>query len=399
MKRRTSLALGAIFLTSLIGVATAETKPVKIGFITDMTGVYADIDGPGGAEAIQMAIEDAGGGINGRKIELLVADHQNKADIAAARAREWYDSGVDVIIGGTNSSAVLAINHISKQKNKILLTPSASSMRLTNEDCGPYTVQYVTDTTATARVAGTAMVKDGGKSWYIITVDVAFGHSLEKDIIEAVKRQGGIIKGTVRHPISTTDFSSLLLQAQASGAEVLGLATGGGDLISAIKGAREFGLHRSMKVAAPMTFISDVHALGLPVTQGLYYTEGWYWDQDDNSRAWAKRFYERRKVMPTMYHAGNASAVGHYLNAVKSVGTTDAEKVMEYMRSTPINDFFTKDGIIRPDGRMVHDMYLMQVKAPEESKYPWDYAKLISRVPGTEAFLSKSESKCAHWIK
>lgn len=387
-------AIGCGFLCS----ASAQSNPIKIGFITDMTGVYADIDGPGGVEAIKMAIEDIGGAINGRKIELLVADHQNKTDIAAARAREWYDSGVDVIIGGTNSSAVLAINHVSKQKKRILLSSSAASTRLTNEDCSRYAVQWVTDSAATARVTGSAVVKNGGKSWFLITVDVAVGHSLEKDIIDTVKKQGGTIKGSVRHPLGTTDFSSMLLQAQASGAEVLGLATAGGDLIAAIKGAQEFGLHKSMKVAGPLTFLSDVHALGLPVAQGLYYTEGWYWDQDDQSRAWAKRFFEKRKAMPTMYQAGNASVIGHYLAAVKAVGSTDADKVMDHMRKTPVNDFFTKDGMLRPDGRMVHDMYLVQVKTPTESKYAWDYAKLISTVPGSEAFMSKSESKCAHWI-
>ena len=390
-------AVAAMLAVGLVGVGNAQTDTIRIGFITDMTGVYADIDGPGGVEAIRMAIEDAGGAINGRKVELLVADHQNKADIAAARAREWYDSGVDVIIGGTNSSAVLAINHVARQKKKVMLSSSAATTRLSNEECSPWSVQYVTDTTAIARVTGSAVVKDGGKSWYLISVDTAVGHSLEKDLMEVVKAGGGTIKGSIRHSLGTTDFSSMLLQAQSSGAQVVGLATGGGDLLAAIKGAQEFGLHRSMKVAAPLAFLSDIHALGLPVAQGLYYTEGWYWDQGEQSRAWAKRFFDKRKAMPTSYQAGNASVVNHWLAAVKAVGGTDADKVMEKMRATPINDFFTQNGTIRPDGRMVHDMFLMQVKSPAESKYPWDYSKLIDTVPGEKAFMSKAESKCAHW--
>lgn len=389
--------IAAMLTMGLANVGKAQTAPIRIGFITDMTGVYADIDGPGGVEAIRMAIEDAGGAINGHKVELLVADHQNKADIAAARAREWYDSGVDVILGGTNSSAVLAINHVARQKKKVMLSSSAASTRLTNEDCSPWAVQYVTDTAAIARVTGSAIVKDGGKSWYLISVDTAVGHSLEKDLTDVVKAGGGTIKGSIRHPLGTTDFSSMLLQAQASGAQVVGLATGGGDLLAAIKGAQEFGLHRSMKVAAPLAFLSDIHALGLPVAQGLYYTEGWYWDQGELSRTWAKRFFDKRKAMPTSYQAGNASVISHWLSAVKAVGGTDSDKVMEKMRATPINDFFAQKGTIRPDGRMVHDMFLMQVKSPADSKYPWDYSKLIDTVPGEKAFMSKAESKCAHW--
>lgn len=397
MKKWTEFFVGAAFLFGMASNGFAQAEPLKIGFITDMTGIYADIDGPGGVEAIRMAIEDAGGIVNGRKIELLVADHQNKADVAAARAREWYDAGVEVIIGGTNSSAVLAINHVARDKQKVLLSSSAASTRLTNEDCNPYAVQYVTDSAATARVASSAVLKNGGKSWFLITVDVAVGHSLERDMTATVQSLGGTIVGVVRHPLGTTDFSSMLLQAQASGAQVLGLATAGGDMIAAIKGAQEFGLTNSMKVAAPLAFLSDVHALGLEVAQGLYYTEGWYWDQSDQSRAWAQRFFEKRNTMPTMYQAGNASVIGHYLNAVKVVGS-DPEKVMEQMRATPINDFFATNGFLRPDGRMVHDMFLAQVKSPSESKYAWDYVKLIETVPGEKAFMSRAESKCPTWM-
>lgn len=247
-------------------------------------------------------------------------------------------------------------------------------------------------------MAGSTIVKEGGKSWFFITADVAFGHSLEHDVAENVKENGGTVKGMVRHPLGNADFSSMLLQAQSSGAQVLGLATGGSDLINAIKGAHEFNLGRTMKIAAPMMFLTDIHALGLDLAQGLYYTDGWYWDYDDESREWANRYFQRRNSMPTMYQAGNASVANHYLNAVKEVGT-DADKVMEQMKNTPINDFFTKNGKIRPDGRMVHDMFLMQIKSPVESKYPWDYVRVVGVAPGSDVFLSQEESRCVGWGK
>jgi branched-chain amino acid transport system substrate-binding protein len=392
-----ALAASSVVTLCLTSSATAAGDVVKIGFITDMSGVYADIDGPGGVEAIKMAIADVGGSIGGKKIELVVADHQNKADIAANKVREWYDQqGVDAVIGGTNSSATLAIAKIAAEKKKVFISPGSGTTRLTNEECNPYTIQYVYDTVSVARVAGTAMVKQGGRSWYFLTADVAFGHSLEKDTAETVKSLGANVVGAVRHPLGASDFSSLLLQAQSSKAQVLGLATGGGDVVNAIKGANEFGLTKTMKIAAPLIFLTDIHALGLQQTQGLYYTDGWYWDQNDESRKWAKRYFERMKKMPTMFHAGDASSTTHYLNAVKAVGT-DADKVMAHMKATKVNDFFAKNGVIRPDGRMVHDMYLMQVKSPAESKYPWDYAKLIQTVPGDQAYMTKAESKCVLW--
>jgi branched-chain amino acid transport system substrate-binding protein len=392
-----ALAVSSVMSLCLTNAAAAAGDVIKIGFITDLSGVYADIDGPGGVEAIKMAIADAGGSVGGKKIELIVADHQNKADIAANKAREWYDQqGVDVIIGGTNSSATLAVAKIAAEKKRVFVSPGSGTTRLTNEECNAYTIQYVYDTVSVARVAGTAMVKQGGKSWYFLTADVAFGHSLEKDTADTVKSHGATVLGAVRHPLGASDFSSLLLQAQASKAQVLGLATGGGDVVNAIKGANEFGLTKTMKIAAPLIFLTDIHALGLQQTQGLYYTDGWYWDQNAESRKWAKRYFERMKKMPTMFHAGDASATTHYLNAVKAVGT-DADKVMTHMKATKVNDFFAKNGTIRPDGRMVHDMYLMQVKTPAESKYPWDYAKLIQTVPGEQAYMSKAESKCALW--
>lgn len=391
------LAAVAGMTLCLTNIAIAANDVIKIGFITDLSGVYADLDGPGGVEAIKLAIADAGGKIGNKKIELLVADHQNKPEIAANRVREWYDQqGVDVVIGGTNSSTALAMAKIAVEKKRVFISAGSGTTRLTNEECNPYTVQYTYDTASVARVAGTAIVKQGGKSWYFLTTDLAFGHSLEADTAETVKANGGTVVGAARHPLGATDFSSFLLLAKASKAQVLGVAAGGGDLINIIKGANEFGVTKSMKVATPLMFLTDIHALGLQQAQGLYYTDGWYWDQNDESRKWAKRYFEKMKKMPTMFHAGNYSATLQYVNAVNAVGT-DADKVMNYFRQTKINDVFAKNGVIRPDGRMVHDMHLMQVKTPAESKYAWDYAKLIQTVPGDQVFMTKAESKCALW--
>lgn len=395
---KTIIASAILALSAgMAGQTMAQSNVLRIGFITDLSGVYADIDGPGGAEAIRLAIADAGGSVAGRRIELLVADHQNKPDIAANKAREWYDQqGVDLVIGGTNSSANLAIAKIATEKKKVFISAGSGTTRLTNEECNPYTVQYTYDTASVAKVTAGAMVREGAKSWYMLTADLAFGHSLEKDLTDTVRSNGGTVLGSVRHPLAASDFSSFLLRAQASKAQVLGLATAGGDGVNAIKGANEFGLTKTMKIGAPLIFLNEIHALGLEMAQGLYYTEGWYWDQSDASRQWTKRFQERSKKMPTMFHAGNASATTHYLNAVKAVGT-DPDKVMAQMRATRINDFFATNGVIRPDGRMVHDMFLMKVKTPAESKYPWDYAKLIETVPGDQAYMSKAESKCVLW--
>ncbi|OZI77729.1 ABC transporter substrate-binding protein [Bordetella genomosp. 12] len=389
-------AVAAAFLSPL--AAHAAKDVVRIGFITDMSGVYSDFDGPGGVEAIRMAIADMGGSVNGKKIELVTADHQNKADIAASKAREWFDQqDLDLLIGGTNSSATLAMAKIAGEKKKVFISAGSGTTRMTNEECNPYSVQYVYDTAAAARVAGNAIAKQGGKSWFYITADVAFGTSLEKELADTVKANGGTVIGSVRHPLGMADFASLLLQAQSSKAQVLGLATGGGDLINAIKSASEFGINKKMQIAAPLMLITDIHALGLKQTQGFYYTDGWYWDQSPESRAWAKRYFEKMKKMPSMYQAGDASAAMHYLKAVQAVGDTDADKVMAKMREMPVEDFFAKGGVIRPDGRMVHDMFLMQVKEPAESKYPWDYAKLVQTVPGSQAFMTKAESSCQYW--
>ncbi len=395
--KKTVLAAVAGIAICLSNLATAADDVIRIGFITDLSGVYADLDGPGGVEAIKLAIADAGGKVGSRKVELLVADHQNKPEIAANKVREWYDQqGVTLVIGGTNSSTALAMAKIAAEKKRVFISAGSGTTRLTNEDCNPYSVQYTYDTVSVARVAATAIVKQGGKSWYFLTTDLAFGHSLEADASATVKANGGTVVGASRHPLAATDFSSLLLLAKSSKAEVLGVAAGGGDLVNIIKGANEFGVTKSMKVATPLMFLTDIHALGLQQAQGLFYTDGWYWDQNDESRKWSKRYFEKMKKMPTMFHAGDYSATVQYLNAVKAVGT-DADKVMTHLKQTKINDIMFKNGVIRPDGRMVHDMYLMQVKSPAESKYPWDYAKLIQTVPGDQVFMSKAESKCALW--
>jgi branched-chain amino acid transport system substrate-binding protein len=393
-------AFSATVLTGFSSTAAAQISgdTIKIGFITDMSGVYADIDGPGGAEAIRMAVADAGGNIDGKKIEVLVADHQNKADVAASKAREWFDQqDMDLLIGGTNSATSLSMAKIAAEKKKPFIAVGAGTSRLTNEDCTPYTIHYAYDTVALARGTGGAIVKQGGKTWYFLTADYAFGASLEKDTSDVVKAAGGKVLGSVKHPLSASDFSSFLLQAQSSKAQILGLANAGGDTINSIKAANEFGVTQSMKLAGLLVFINDVHSLGLNLTQGMYLTDGWYWDQNDDSRKWAKRYFAKMKKQPSMLQAGNYSAAAQYLNAVKSIGSDDGDKVVAQLKNTKINDFFTKNGVIRPDGRMVHDMYLMQVKSPKESKAPWDYYKVVQTIPGDQIYTTKAESKCPLW--
>ncbi|MBD8531800.1 MULTISPECIES: ABC transporter substrate-binding protein [unclassified Massilia] len=403
--KRTALALAAsaaAFATLAGFMAPAQAQisddTIKIGLITDLSGVYSDVDGNGGAEAVRMAIADLGGAINGKKVQFMVADHQNKPDIAASKAREWFDQqGVDMLIGGTNSGASLAMAKVAAEKKKVFIAIGAGTAQLTNEQCSPYTVHYAYDTVALARGTGSAVVKQGGKSWYFMTADYAFGQSLEKDTTEVLKANGGQVLGSVKHPLSASDFSSFLLQAQSSKAQVLGLANAGGDTINSIKAAKEFGLTKNMKIAGLLVFINDVHTLGLNATQGMYLTDGWYWDMNADTRAWSKRYFAKMKKEPSMLQAADYSATTNYLNAVKAIGTDDATKVMAKLRATKINDMFAKNGEIRPDGRMVHDMYLMQVKAPNESKYPWDYYKLVATIPGAQAYTTKAETKCAAW--
>jgi branched-chain amino acid transport system substrate-binding protein len=388
-------ALVAALALGLTGAAFAQnTGPIKIGIITDMSSLYADIDGPAGAEMLKWAVQDFGGKVLNRPIEVLSADHQNKADVASSKAREWIDKdGLQMLIGGTNSGTALAMSKVTTEKKKPFIAIGAGSARLTNEDCSPYTVHYAYDTVSLAKVAGSALVKAGNKSWYFLTADYAFGYSLEGDASTVVKANGGTVAGAVRHPLNASDFSSFLLQAQSSKAQILALANAGGDFTNAMKAAKEFGIGKTMKVAGLLVFINDVHSLGLANTEGLQLADSWYWNQDDASRKFAKRFFDKYKRMPSSLHAADYSATMQYLKAVQTAGTTDSDKVMSTLKGMKIDDFYNK-GQIRADGRMIHDMYLYEVKAAKDSGTPWDYYKTIAKVPGEQAFTTVAESKC-----
>ena len=393
-------AAAALALAGFAAPAHAQISGdvIRIGFITDLSGLYADIDGPAGAEAIRMAIADAGGTIAGKKVELLVADHQNKADVAAAKAREWFDTqGVDMLIGGTNSGTALAMAKVAQEKKKPFISVGAATSALTNDQCSPYTVHYAYDTTALAKGTGNAVVKNGGKTWFFLTADYAFGAQLQNDTSAVVKAAGGNIVGAVKHPLAASDFSSFLLQAQGSKAQILGLANAGGDTINTIKAANEFGITKTMKLAGLLMFINDVHSLGLKATQGMYLTDSWYWNRDAETRAWSRKFFEKIKRMPSSLQAADYSAALQYLNAVKAINSDDGDKVLAQMKKTKINDIFAKGGYIRDDGRMVHDMYLMQVKSPDKSVEPWDYYNVVETFKGDAAWTTKAESKCALW--
>ena len=399
---RYQLGLGAVALGAALAPmavkAQATDDVVRIGVLADMSGLYSDMGGQGITEAVKFAIEDVGGTVLGKKIEMVSANHSAKADTAATRAREWFDTqGVDMIISGPSSGTSLAVAKIAAEKKKVVMVTGGVAAQLTNEECSPYTVHYLYDTVALARGTGAAMTKQGGKTWYFLTVDYAFGDSLEKETTQVAKANGGTVIGSVRHPLSASDFSSFLVQAKSSGAQVLGLANGGGDTINSIKTANEFGISKTMKIAGLMLFLTDVHSLGLKLTSGINLTEAWYWDTDDKTRAWAKRFQAKMKKMPTSMQAASYSAALQYLTAVKTAGSDQSDAVMEQLRQQKINDMYTSNGYIRGDGRMVHDLQLMEVKNPSESKGPWDYYKTIQVIPGEQAFASKEESKCKSW--
>jgi branched-chain amino acid transport system substrate-binding protein len=372
---------------------------IKIGLLLDMSGPYSDINGPGSALAARMAVEDFGGTMLGKPIDIVVADHLNKADVASGMAQQWFESEkVDAITDIAASATSLAVIKIAQARNKIAIIAAAAggSSRITNEDCTATSIHWTYNTYTLANVIGSAIVKQGGDSWFFVTADYAFGHSLEKDTSDVVEAAGGKILGSVRHPLNTADFSSFLLQAQTSGAKIIGLANAGADTINAIKAASEFGLTLSGKqsVAGLLMYISDVHSLGLQTAQGMLLTEGFYWDLNDETRAWSKRFFERQKRMPTSAQAGEYSAVLHYLKAVQAAGTDETGAVMAKMREMPVNDFFAKDGKVRADGAMVHPMYLVQVKKPSESKYPWDYFTIKAEIPGDQAFQPLASGNC-----
>ena len=390
----TALALSL----AVAGMAHAqEPDKVKIGFITDMSSNYADVDGKNGALAIQMAIDDFGGKVLGKPIELLTQDHQHKPDIAATKAREWIDTqNLTMLFGGTNSGVGLALAKVAQEKKRVYFVNGAGASQLTNEQCSPYTVHYAYDTVALAKGTGTAVVENGGKDWFFLTADYAFGHALEADTAKVVKAKGGTVKGSVRHPLNASDFSSFLLQAQSSKAHILGLANAGGDTINAIKAAKEFGIDKSMKTAGLLVFLTDIHSLGLKNTAGLLHTTSWYWDMNDESRKFAGKFFAKTKRMPTDVQAADYSAVMQYLKAVDAVKSTDSEKVMAYLKSTPLSDFYGK-GVIRPDGTYAHDMYLVEAKSPAESKKPWDYLKVLQTLPADTVWTTKADTKCALW--
>jgi branched-chain amino acid transport system substrate-binding protein len=387
------MGLGAS--TAALAAEGISDNVVRIGFIGDLSGLYADDDGNAGADLIRQAIKDFGGTVDGKKIELLVADHQNKADIAASKAREWFDQEhLDMLIGGTNSATALAMAGIAAAHKKPFFVVGAGTSALINEQCTPYTIQYAYNTVALARGTGSAVVAQGGKSWFFLTADYAFGKSLEEDAAKVVKKSGGKVLGYVRAPLSTSDFSSFMLQAQSSGAQVLGLANAGGDFINSVKAAKEFGVSKTMKIAALLALINSIHTLGPDNTAGMYLTIAWYWNQDDASRAWAKHFFDKYHRAPSFIQAGDYSATMAYLNAVKATGTDDGDSIMKYMKSHKINDMFVKNGYVRPDGLMMHDMFLAQVKKSGESSVPWDYYNILKRLPAKSVYGTEAESTC-----
>jgi branched-chain amino acid transport system substrate-binding protein len=400
MKLKTLTAACTLAFATMVSPVQAQISGdvIRIGLITDMSSLYSDIDGAAGVEAIKMAVADMGGAINGKKIEVVYADHQNKADVAAAKAREWFDTqGLDMLIGGTNSGTALAMAKVAAEKKKPFIVVGAATSALTNDQCNPYTLHWAYDTVALAKGTGNAVVKAGGKSWYFLTADYAFGAQLQNDTSTVVKAAGGTVVGSVKHPLSASDFSSFLLQAQGSKAQILGLANAGGDTINSIKAANEFGVTKTMKLAGLLVFINDIHSLGLKTTQGMYLTDSWYWNRDPEARAWSRKFFEKIKRMPSSVQAGDYSAALNYLQAVKATGSDDADKVLAQMKKTKVNDIFTKGGFIRDDGSMIHDMYLMQVKSPDKSTEPWDYYNVVETFKGEAAWTTKAESKCPLW--
>ncbi len=401
MHRSSPSALSASLLSMALAAAFAAPalaqEKVKIGFITDMSSLYADVEGKNGAVAIQMAIDDFGGKVLGKPIELLTADHQNKADIAASKAREWIDTqGISLVFGGTNSATALAMAKVAQEKKRVFIDNGAGSSALTNEQCSPYTVHYAFDTVALAKGTGGAVVDTGGKSWFFVTADYAFGHALEADTSKIIEARGGKVLGSVKTPLNASDFSSFMLQAQNSKAQILGLANAGGDTINSIKAAKEFGVTKNMKLAGLLVFFSDIHSLGLKNTEGMQFTAPWYWDMNDASRKFADAFMAKTQRRPSEIQAADYSATMNYLKAVEKAGTLDADKVMATWKGMKIDDFFGQ-GYIREDGRYVHDMYLMQVKSPSESKGTWDYYKIIKKLPADQIWTTKAESKCQYW--
>ena len=396
MHKKLIATLAMVLAGSTAALADASDGKVKIGILNDQSGVYADFGGKSSYEAALMAVEDFGGKVLGVPVEVVTADHQNKPDIASNIARQWYDTEqVDSIMELTTSSVALAVQAISKEKKKIDIVTGAATTELTGKQCSPYGFHWAYDTHSLAVGTGGALVKQGGDSWFFLTADYAFGYSLEENTGNYVKENGGTVVGAVRHPLATTDFSSFLLQAQSSGAKVIGLANAGLDTSNAIKQAAEFGIVQGgQRLAALLFTLAEVHGLGLDAAQGLTLTEGFYWNRDEESAKFGKRFMERTGKMPNMVHAGTYSAVLQYLKAIEKAGTDETEAVAKELHTLPVDDVFAKNGTVAPNGRMIHDMYLLEVKKPDESKEPWDYFKVLATIPGKEAFIDPAQSGC-----
>ena len=389
------LVFACVLLTSRPAPAQVSDNVVKIGVLNDQSGLYADLGGPGSVTAARMAAEDAGGMVLGKPIEIVFADHQNKADIGVAVARRWFETeGVDMAIGFDNSSVALAVEQLAAEQNRIAIAGAVGSTAFTGKNCTRNEASWVYDSYALTTSLAKSIVAEGRDTWFFITVDYAFGHSMEADATAAVQAAGGKVLGSVRHPLNTSDFSSYLLQAQASGAKVVALANGGGDMVNTVKQANEFGLGRKQSLVALLIFISDVHSMQLQAAQGLKFITAFYWDRDDESRAWSKRFFEKQGRMPTMAQASIYSAVKHYIAAIAAAGTDEAKAVMAKMRELPVNDFYVRNGHVREDGRLVHDMLFAQVKTPAESTKPWDYYRILGVIAGDQAFRPLAEGGC-----
>ncbi|MCB8890066.1 ABC transporter substrate-binding protein [Halomonas malpeensis] len=391
----TSIAFAAAAATTSAQAEISDGE-VRIGYLADMSGTYRDLAGPGGLTALEMAVADFGGSVNGAPIVLFSADDRNSADVGANTVREWIDQrNVDMVAGLVASSVTIAVTKVLEENDRLGIVSGSAASSVTNEHCTPNHIHWVYDTYPLANGTARAVVEQGGDSWFLLTADYAFGHALEADVTRVVEESGGEVVGSVRHPFPTSDFSSYILQAQGSGAKIVGLANAGADTVNAITTASQFGLTQSgQQLAGLLIFLNDVHALGLEATQNLLLTTGWYWDMDDQAREWAQRYFDEVGSMPTMVQAGIYSSTMHYLEAVQAAGTDDAQAVRAQMASQPINDFFARNGRIREDGRMVHDMYLAQVKTPEESTGEWDLYEILSTIPAEQAYRPLSESQC-----
>jgi branched-chain amino acid transport system substrate-binding protein len=396
---RLQLTLVSLLVAAWLGASVAQAQVsddvVRIGVLNDQSSLYADAGGPGTVVAARMAAEDAGGAVLGKPIDIVFADHQNKSDIGAAIARQWFDTGgVDMAIGFDNSAVALAVEQLAAERNRIAIAGAVGSTAFTGKSCTPTEASWIYDSYALTNSLAKSLVAEGRDSWFFITVDYTFGHSLEADATSAVKAAGGKVLGSVRHPLNTSDFSSYLLQAQASGAKVVAFANGGGDMINATKQANEFGLTKNQTMVSLLVTIADVHSMELKAAQGLKFVTAFYWDRNEETRAWSKRFFARQGRMPTMGQASAYSAIRHYIAAIAAAGTDEAKAVMAKMREMPVNDFYAKNGRLREDGRLVHDMYFAQVKKPSESTGPWDYYNILGVIPGDQAFRSLAEGGC-----